>query len=280
MNAIQKAILDVFLAFKKICDDNNLRYYAIGGTCLGAVRHGGFIPWDDDLDVVMPYADYVRFQQIVHDCDGKYQIVSPDTCLHYSENYSKLQNIETTFIEERYSAFEDRFTGIYIDIFPVFGAPKNAFLRHLHIRKVLLLKIFNIVRRFPFSFLQGKKKALKLMPFLTLLRFNFFSSLQTKLLAKYPFGCSNLVFFGWRDAPGRKNKKTYKNLFDYVDFASGVEMPFEDTTIMIPIGYKNYLEKDFGDYMVMPAEEQRVSKHPTIIIDLNKSFNFYKKERN
>jgi lipopolysaccharide cholinephosphotransferase len=82
---IQSAILDVFKEFRRICENNHLVYFAIGGTCIGAVRHKGFIPWDDDLDVAMPYPDY---KKIIEVCKTQlrpsYSIFGPHTCKHYS----------------------------------------------------------------------------------------------------------------------------------------------------------------------------------------------------
>lgn len=67
-------------------------------------------------------------------------------------------------------------------------------------------------------------------------------------------------------------------MFNYADFSDYIEMPFEDTTMRVPIGYDNYLRKDFGDYMTLPPEKERVSMHPTAVIDLQKSFREYAKE--
>lgn len=96
------AILDILKTFISICHTHNLRYYCCAGTAIGAVRHHGMIPWDDDIDVIMPRPDYDRFLEIArHEDFGNYEVVTPYNNERYPLYFSKLVNKNTTLIEEK-----------------------------------------------------------------------------------------------------------------------------------------------------------------------------------
>ncbi|MBQ3376643.1 MAG: LicD family protein, partial [Synergistaceae bacterium] len=96
---MQLVELDIFKAFKAICEKHNLRYFAIGGTCIGAVRHHGFIPWDDDMDVAMPYEDYVKFFEVApSELPEKYKFIHPTV-----DGISRIYDEKTTMITTSYN---------------------------------------------------------------------------------------------------------------------------------------------------------------------------------
>ena len=110
-------ILDILKAFMEICKTHNLRYYCCAGTAIGAARHHGMIPWDDDIDVLMPRPDYDRLLEIAKKEDfGKYEVVTPYNNESYPLYFSKLVNRETTLIEEKERPC---IIGLYVDIFPL-----------------------------------------------------------------------------------------------------------------------------------------------------------------
>ena len=119
MNELQSKILEIFKEFDRICRDNDLKYFAIGGTCIGAVRHKGFIPWDDDLDVAMPIEDYARFREVApSSLAPQYQIYDYEEHEKCGYQFLKLFDRNTTFIEERNNNL-DSCMGVFIDIMPV-----------------------------------------------------------------------------------------------------------------------------------------------------------------
>lgn len=142
----QALILDVLKEFQKICDEHNLRFYLIAGSLLGAVRHQGFIPWDDDIDVGMPRKDYEIFIKNAH----KWLKAPLELdCAEHNDKYlyffAKVINSNTTIVQRNYVS------GVYIDVFPLDGAPTGKFRRVLHHARVKVVKeLFYTCRRNPF----------------------------------------------------------------------------------------------------------------------------------
>ena len=98
---LQEIELDIFKRFKRLCQDYNLRYFAIGGTCIGAIRHNGFIPWDDDIDVAMPLEDYIKLKEIaMRELEYPYSLYTTEKNRHWYAGSMKMQNENTTFIEK------------------------------------------------------------------------------------------------------------------------------------------------------------------------------------
>lgn len=271
---IQNEILDVYKVYKELCGKHNLKYYAIGGTCIGAVRHKGFIPWDDDLDVVMPYEDYKRFIEIAErELQKPYTIIGPIKCKHYNQNYIKVHNENTTFIEEHTKEYPDRYSGVYIDIFPMYGLPKNEKKRYLLQLIRENLQRCNLLVRFPCEFFNTTTKKIiwyLFTPIRYMVSYSYFSVCEENILKKNSFYESDKILFPWR--------KRYRNFFFLEDFIEGIEVPFEDTVMSIPSGYDRYLKMDFGDYMTLPPEDKRRGGHPAAILDLHKSYKEYVKE--
>lgn len=280
LKSIQLKILDVLKEFQRVCKKYNLQYYAIGGTCIGAVRHNGFIPWDDDIDVVMPYDDYVRFIEIAEkELENNYSLIGPDNCRHYISSYIKLHNQNTTFIEFNYRKYPDRYTGVYIDIFPIFGLPNNKIKQRILEFRCQIQNRLNILMRFPFNDKKSlKRKTFWLLctPLRWILPINYFVEKQRKMLSVYSIKTADKVIFCWRSIPNKKKQNEwYKNIFFAEDFRESIEKPFEDITISVPIGYDRYLRMEFGDYMELPPMEERKSLHPKAIVDLEHPYKNY-----
>ena len=277
---IQEAALEVFKEFHTICVKNKLTYFAIGGTCIGAIRHKGYIPWDDDIDVAMPYDDYLKFLEIARlNLRDDYSVITPHNCRHYVSIFSKLQNKNTTFIEEIGRDYKDRYSGIYIDIFPLFGLPKSNLKKKIIQRKRQVYNSLNLRMRFSFrdeTNLKGKILWVLMYPFRWILPFDYFIKIQIRMLEKYKFDESDKIYFCWRRLENlKKPRKSYNAIFDYKDFSEMEFVQFEDTEIAIPKGYHGYLSKDFGDYMKLPPVEKRVSRHPKSLIDLKTPYSYY-----
>ena len=171
----QLIMLDILKFFDKICSDNGLTYWISSGTALGAIRHGGFIPWDDDLDVEMMYEDYIKLEAILEK-DERYDFQSYKTDTFYCTPYSKLRDKHSEIIEHGRDK-KYKYRGIYIDIFPVEFIPstKVAFLCGFLRGKLLIFGsktktkagefCYKIMKKFLFSFFSMMRVLLR--PFKT-----------------------------------------------------------------------------------------------------------------
>ncbi len=256
-------ILDILRKFISICDEHHLNYYCCGGTAIGAVRHHGMIPWDDDIDVFMVRPDYDRFIEICRQSDlGDYELCTPYDTDNYFMYFSKLCKKGTTILERRDTPCV---FGLFVDIFPLDGTADD-------IEEALRLK-----RRF--AKIQNRLAAISAHStfgeYLRLLldkhewgRFchktrGFFGrkSYRRKLLRmmdeiayKYPFGSTS-------------NVVVYSGVYDEVEVyprawvGGPVKFPFEGMEVSLSSGYDNYLRHFFGDYMQLPPEEKRASHH-------------------
>ena len=112
-------LVDMLKFIQDVCAANGLRYFCVSGTAIGAVRHRGFIPWDDDIDIVMPRPDYEKLKSIWNSvANGKYEFLSYDNTVGYFYTHSKISSASTSLIE---LDSQNYIEGIYIDVFPLDG---------------------------------------------------------------------------------------------------------------------------------------------------------------
>ncbi|MDD3204916.1 MAG: LicD family protein [Lachnospiraceae bacterium] len=275
MNDIQKHILDIFKEIAKICKANDIDYYALGGTCIGAVRHSGFIPWDDDLDIAIPIEQFDTFLAVAKRKLPEYlKIVTPYESRHNPLFFIKVINVNTTMIERCFIDYPDMYGGVWLDIFPLAGIPKERKKRNTFYHKGIWLERINKKTSLKFNIeksICGKVAWLIFFPF-RLLPKGYLWKKWKKELAKYPLKESVYTGHVW------ESKMTYLT-FPSEFFLSYIEFPFEDTVIRCPKGYHEYLTQFFGDYMKLPPVEMQNSGHDFDggIIDLKNSFQDYRK---
>lgn len=271
---IQREIFEIFKAVDFVCEKNNLRYYAIGGTCLGAVRHNGFIPWDDDLDIAMPREDYERFLAVAKtQLPSHLEVITPESTQHYLNLFSKVHNINTTFIQDCVKDYSDGAMGIFVDIMPLDGIPDSKLSRRLFFFRIKALWKLNLNRRFEADYFhQGRslwiwkiiKKLIDLAPY------DYYFQKRERIMRRRKLSDTKCSCYGW-------SYECDRVVFDSKDFEEDIRHPFEDGKIRIPKGYDHFLRSLFGEYMVLPPEEKRVSCHSGYV-DLKKSYKLYGKE--
>ena len=262
--------LEIFKQFISVCEKLNLKYYLLGGTLLGAVRHQGFIPWDDDIDVGMPREDYEIFiREAQQYLPVRYFVQTNVTDPDLPMNFAKVRDSETTYIE---TSVKDRKInhGAYIDVFPLDKHPDDEKeLKKFQKKNVQLFriirKVFTLDKRV--SFLRHvKQKLIQLLPSryswkkAVALREELLKSNKgEKMLANYcgAWGKKEIVPTEW--------------------YGEGAELTFEGLKVNAPKEYKAWLTQVYGDYMQLPPEEKRVGHHYTEIIDLEKSYTEYMK---
>ena len=270
---LQEKMLNLLKVLIKMCEENNLTYFACGGTCLGAVRHDGFIPWDDDLDVFMPRPDYEKLWELCGGLDetGNYMLCRTTREKNYHHRVMQLVDLNTTFINER-SVNEDIEHGVYIDIIPM-DARASTFLGKIEQAvDCILYSVYNI-QVLP-EFNGGKAERLATALLLKLVqnpdkRYRIWSSAE-KRMTKYD-GNKAEEAIELTTAVSNLRKYRPKSWFESV-----VKHKFEDTEINLPVEYKKYLKQGFGNYMELPPVESRHPRHNTVFVDLDHSYIDYR----
>lgn len=257
MNRIQEAILDVFKEVALIVERHNYKYFAIGGTALGAVRHKGFIPWDDDLDIAMPIEDFDEFIRVAPlELPPNLELVTSSTRKAYTHPFIKVVNNETTLIEKKHfdEGLKDRFTGIWVDIMPLPGMPEKGPELAAYARMYKRCDSLAHKMKYPFPRQAGvsAKAAWALCsPLRLLLPHDYFNKRWLEQMKQHPYREAQHVRFV--SARGFERKVYPKSYFD-----KGIVVPFESTSIVIPDEYDKYLTRQFGDYLAIPPAEEQV----------------------
>ena len=257
LNKLHKTLIELLDEFDKICKKHNLKYSLMSGTVLGAIRHSGFIPWDDDIDVGMLRSDYEKFLKIAHEeLDSKYYL----DCFEYNPKYhlgfAKIKKNNTIFDEES-SHHLDNHKGIFLDIFPIDNAYDNT--KKSYLIAILIRTIVQTV------YVKNKMSSLKdcrhkilsaillLFPHKTLLR------LEKKLCMLNKNDNSKYIvsFLGIY--------KFKKELMKREDFLPIKRIKFENKEYSVLNKPEVYLSNLYGDYMKLPPKEKRVNHMPLTI---------------
>lgn len=267
MNDLQKVILDIYKSVKLICDNNEIPYYAIGGTAIGAVRHNGFIPWDDDLDIAVPIEKFdFLISKLEKNLPDYYKVFDYRSSKYYPCMFIKVVDTRTTFIEKLDYTLPEAYKGVFIDIMPMSGVPSEAFMKKLY----KYVQWNGVIRRAPISS-RGIKKFAKIIlgPLLSLVPRDYFIRKFYNSVKVFPLYKSDYTGYIWHRYFGKIL------MFPSIWFYETVEIPFEDTTMKCAKEYDKYLTYQFGDYMKLPSKDKRVNAHEGLI-DLEKPFNYYK----
>lgn len=256
---------DMLREFIAACDKLKLRYYLLGGTLLGAVRHKGFIPWDDDIDVGMPRADYEIFLEKGQALLPKHLFVQ---CLKSEPEYplcfAKIRDSRTTFVETAINNLNINH-GVYIDIFPLDYYPEEK-----RAQKRLNKKHEAYKRRISVMFNSGKKSLkIRLMSLLWCVRYPSVRKVIAMRDALYHSVPESKVLANYCGAWGAKE------IMPAAWYGEGTPVVFEGMEVVAPVQYHNWLTQVYGDYMQLPPVEKRVGHHYADVIDLRKSYTEY-----
>ena len=260
LRKLQMIELEMLIEVDRICKKHNIKYKIIGGTLLGAVRHGGFVPWDDDADVAMLRPEYEKFCRLCRDelDSEKFYFQNMENTEGYRWGYAKLRRKGTVFLREHQEGMQYE-QGVFLDIFPIDGTPDNLMLRRIH-----ELKCF-CVRKVLWSVV-GKNVAK-----------NFWERAIYKVLSKIPEKIAKhwyrgLILKNKGDATEVVITLTYpapKKLHGYYRrwFAETNPILFEGYTFEGVKDYKGWLTYEFGNYMQIPPQDKRKA-HPVTAIKL------------
>ena len=244
-------ILDVFV---KICKENGLRYCLCGGTCIGAVRHKGFIPWDDDIDVKMPRADFEKFISITaKDNNSNYFLDYYITNPSYGRCFAKLCKKNTLYIEPNGLR-----QSIYIDVFAQDKVPGPEYIANSIIPKLIhKLDALTTIRR---EGLVGRDFKTSVIYWLTRwMPVKWFFKWETKLMTRF-------------EKTDAKYYVNYGSRYDLVketipisEFEPYAQKEFEGKMYNVPHNWDLYLSNVYGDYLTLPPIEKRVTHYPQYI---------------
>lgn len=265
MTQLQQTELELLKLFVDICKKYGLRYFLVCGSALGAVKYQGFIPWDDDVDVGLPRNDYEKFLTVAPK-------ELPDWCFlqnyrtdpSFPHVYSKLRNSNTTFLEEG-SAQLPINHGIYLDVFPLDGYPKDKQEQELLDRKkrALARKQYCALKG------QGDWKVRLRNPVFRLLGYHKRTA-QTvaqleRLISQYPLETSDV----WCNHGNWQGKLEYAPRWHY---GNGTKANFEGLEVIVPEQYDAYLTQKYGDWRAELPKEQQRSHHGCLVCDVNRSY--------
>lgn len=260
----KEVMLNILNTFARFCEQNGLSYFLDAGTLLGAVRHKGYIPWDDDIDVNMPRKDYDQFIQIVKNKNGyiynNLKVEFPEDTIY---PFLKISDDRTILVE-----FPDKNpmeVGVYIDVFSKDGILNDSLRQRILCKISELYGLFLWFNKFSIYAWKNKggplKKCIALLGRILIKDPNLPLRLQNKLIQKnlkrHPLDqCEYVTTL----TNGEFHKKAPKECFDDYEM-----MEFEGKKFRVPIGYDIYLRCLYpGDYMQLPPENKRI-KHDTII---------------
>lgn len=267
LRKLQLKELDTLVYFKEFCDKNNLLFYLCGGCCIGSLRTGGFIPWDDDIDILMPRDDYEKLYKLWdNDKHERFKLLRTDEKIFTGNIFTTIVDTETTCVKANQAHLDIPF-GIMMDIFPIDGCPKGKFKRTMQKLNAMIYSLF-LAQIVPEN--HGGIMALGSKFLLSIVK-------SPKAREKK-----------WRNAERRMSKYKIADC-EYITelcegvhsmqpeypkewFASAVYREFEGLQMPIPVGYDPYLKKAFGDYMTPPPEDKQKPHHDMILVDTERSY--------
>lgn len=270
MKCVWAVELDLLKRLEHVCKKYNIAYFADSGTLLGAIRHQGYIPWDDDIDVVMFRNDYEKLRGVA-DKEFKYpyffQTVFSDHM--YIRGHAQLRNGNTTGCTQEDSSKPFN-KGIFIDIFVLDFLPDDEITREKHISNIKLM--WKFIKHISYSRKDEQSiKARIIGPFLRHVFFKFvdyksFFKKYEDLCAKYKDSSYHTTSYV-EYSLGKE-----KHMFRKEWYSEGVVVPFEFTSIVIPKGYDERLKKEYGDYMTI---RKIPTTHGGLILDPNTPYEQY-----
>ncbi len=274
MKKVWAVQIDMLCKLDAVCRRHNLTYFADSGTLIGAIRHKGYIPWDDDIDVVMMREDYDRLLRLSDEFEYPFFLQSNYTDKNFHHGFARVRNSETTeYISSDVNTEYNK--GIFIDIFPLDNLPDDEKKYETY-----------------------KKDISRQLELMAISYFSYKTSNTIKGYIKRILACITRLMIPYKTSfkiyeklCGRYSKKKTERI-SWVAFKCGVEeqyiwrrdwfessrqMPFEFINVPVPNGYDGRLRKEYGDYMEM---KQEPSSHKTIFLSADIPYTEYCKENN
>ena len=262
---LQKLEMEILRDFQRICDENNLTYFGFAGTGIGALRHKGYIPWDDDIDISLPRKDYEIFMHLVQEQMGdKYYVLNTDNDPNYPLATTRLVLRGTTFQEFSMKDVDCNW-GIFLDLYALDNAADNWLAYQLQMWSAWFWGKLLILRSIPRPYLYVHGITAKIVT----------AACVATHHAMKALGISKEFLYKKREKANRRyeNRQTkriayfcdplpYTNTFSKEDIYPLRDLPFEDGTLPFPNHLEKLLTKMYGDYMTPPPVERRKTHFP------------------
>lgn len=247
--------LDLVKQFVKICDEFNFKYYIIGGTLLGAIRHKGFIPWDDDMDIAMPREDFERFLNVANnELPSNMKLITFRNQESYRYYLPRIVDLNTEIVEKRYVDSGEK-SNLFIDIFPIDGTPNNKLLRKLYYFRILYNRL--MVSWYYIDTIDPSRKrnliekilivAGKILPTKIIINPKKHLEKIDSLMKKNKIESSKYI--GTIMGAYRTREIVPRSYF-----GMPTKYDFEDMQLTGPQQYNEYLTHMYGDYMKIPKD--------------------------
>lgn len=269
LNELQSKLLEAFSYLHDVCVANGLRYYACGGTLLGAVRHHGFIPWDDDIDVWMPRPDYEKLKVIMREKEagGRYVFEAPGANDgHHYYAMGKLYDTTTTLVEKQKHRIRK---GVFIDIFPLDGLgnsteERDKRYKKMHLRNMMIASRISVPRKERSTFKNMAIRVSSLLPE---------SVLDTrKVIERFDLECKKIPYENSRYVGVLMGSLGMQDVIEKEILQSTRLYDFETIQIYGTTEYDRLLTYIYNDWRKLPPVEKRVTLHDFEELDLHHGY--------
>lgn len=272
LRKVQLAMLDILKEIKRVCDENDIKYFLDSGTLLGAVRHGGFIPWDDDIDISMHRSEYNKFLKIAPEkLKPQFFLQTWDSDPGYPYPFAKVRKIGTIYDEAMSEFTNQKHRELWVDIFPLDVYPDNKKERCENKKRIMLLR-YSMWMKYNVKPWRNHSKTWERIAvrckYIPSSIYAFMHSgdqlkeLYTHYMTMYNEQSSEMYECGaGLTIYGKCATPRY-----CTDELTNIK--FEDSVFLAPKDYNTYLKILYGDYMTLPPKEERVNHHHIIELKL------------
>lgn len=264
MNDFQKKLVEMFKWLTEFLEKHNLRYYMVAGTLLGAIRHGGIIPWDDDIDIAMPRADYEKLIKLLEKPIDNYVIEScKGDAKDFVYAFAKFYDMNTTMTEYLRKSVT---RGVYIDIFPLDGVGNTLEEGAKYYKKIdrnnmlLAMKVC--------AYRKERKWWKNFAVFLG----GFLPINTKKQTQKIDRLCCRRDYDDYKYVVNSMSTYRFRDIMDKSIYGAPTPYTFEGFTVYGPEKAEEYLTKIYGDWRKLPPEDKRHAAHDFVGVDLNKPY--------
>ena len=265
LRKLQLTELEILKKIDEFCQKNNITYSLYGGTLLGAVRHKGFIPWDDDLDICMLRSDYQKFIDLWEKEGPKgYILQNKEIDGNFTQSFTKIRKDHTTFLQKEDLPVKYH-TGIFVDVFPIDRIPDNFFFRIQFYIRCLFFQLYTrefVPKQGNIALRIGSKVLLTIIPK------KYRKSQRKKMFEK-------ITKYSFNDSLHTIGIETINSLMQLLpaDLFESIEyLPFEGKKFMCTSKWSEYLKIKYGDYLSLPPKEEQIWKHDPLKIDFKKNW--------